>query len=129
MVVAPSAVGAEDREPDAALLGELERIREQILEHLLQALGVGDQAAREVRIGVDFEGEPAVFGLVTERPGDHFEQAAEEDFFGFDRDSAGLDLRKVENVADEVEQVGSGAVNGARELDLLGREVAVGIVG
>ena len=39
----------------AALLGELEGVGEQVLQHLLQALGVGDDAAAEVRIGVHLE--------------------------------------------------------------------------
>ena len=55
MVLAPSALGDRDGEPHAALLGELEGVRQQVLEHLLQTLRVGDQAAREVRIGVDLE--------------------------------------------------------------------------
>ena len=53
----------------------------------------------------------------------------EEDLLGVDRDGAGFDLRQIENVADQVEQVGAGAVDGAGELDLLGRQVAVGVVG
>ena len=53
---------------------------------------------------------------------------AEEDLLGIDRDRAGLDLRQVEDVADEVQQVGAGAVDGARELDLLGGQVAVRVV-
>ena len=111
------------------MLGELERVGEQVLEHLLQALGVGDQAAAQARIAGHFERQLAVFRLVTERAGDGFEQRSEEDFFRFDRDGARLDLGQVENVADEVEQVGAGAVNGAGELDLLGREAAVGVFG
>ena len=82
-----------------------------------------------MRIGIDFESQPAVFRLVPERPRHRIEQSAEEDFFGFDRNRARFDLRKIENVADEVEQVGSGAVNGARKLHLLRREAAVGIFG
>ena len=128
MIVAPSAAGIEDREPDAALLGELERIGEQILEHLLEALGVGDQAAAQMRVGVQLEGELAVLCLVAEGPGDHLQHAGEEDLLRFDGDGAGFDLREIEDVADEIQQVGSGAVNGARELDLLGSEVAVGVV-
>ena len=68
-------------------------------------------------------------GFVTERAADHFEQAGEEDFFGFDADRARFDLRKIENVADQVEKVGAGPVNRAREFDLLRREVAVRVVG
>jgi hypothetical protein len=43
---------------------------------------------------------------------------------GVHRHRAGFDLREVENVADQVEQVGAGAVNGARELDLFAAQDA-----
>ncbi len=114
---------------DASLLGEFERVGEQVLEHLLQPLGVGDQAASHARIVRHFERKLAVFRLVTEGPRDGFEQRSEEDLFRFDRYGARFDLGKIENVADEVEQVGSGAMNGARKLDLLRREAAVGVLG
>ena len=82
-----------------------------------------------MRIDLDVERQLPVVRLVPERPRDAVEQVGDEDFLRIDRDGAGLDLRQVENVADEVEQVGAGAVNGARELDLLGRQVAVRVVG
>ena len=62
--------------------------------------------------------------LVPERAPDHVEQVREEDLVGLDRDGAGLDFRQIENVADEVEQIGSRAVNRAGEFDLLGRQIA-----
>ena len=54
---------------------------------------------------------------------------ANADLLGIDRHRAGFDLRQIENVADQVQQVGAGAVNGAGELDLLRREIAVRVVG
>ena len=78
----------------------------------------------ELRIGVNFERELAVLRFVPEGTCDHLQQAGEEHFLGLDRHRSGLDLRQVENVADQVQQVRSGAVNGAREFDLLGRQVA-----
>ena len=101
------------------MLGELEGVREQVLEHLLQALGVGDQAARQMRIGVHLESELPILRLVAERARHHVEQAREEDFLRLHRNRAGFDLRQVENVADQVQQVGAGAVNGAGKFDLL----------
>ena len=53
----------------------------------------------------------------------------EQHFLRVDRHGAGLDLRQVENVADQVQQVGAGAVDGAGELDLLRHQVAVRILG
>ena len=60
---------------------------------------------------------------------DHLEQVAEVDFLRIHRHRAGLDLRQVENVADQIQQVGAGAVDGAGEFDLLVGEVAVRILG
>ena len=53
----------------------------------------------------------------------------EDDLLGVDRHGSGFDLGQVENVADQVQEVGAGAVDGAGELDLLGREIAVRVVG
>ncbi len=84
MVFAPPAGGNRDRELHASVLGELECVGQQVLEHLLQTFGVGDQAAREMRIGVHLETQPPVFCFVAERPANHIEQAGEEDFLGID---------------------------------------------
>ena len=45
------------------------------------------------------------------------------------RNRAGFDLREVENVADQVQEIGSGAVDGTRELDLLGGQIAIRVIG
>ena len=63
---------------------ELECVGQQVLEHLLQTLRVGDQAASEMWIGVHFEAQPPVFSLMAERRADHIEQAGEEDLLGID---------------------------------------------
>ena len=78
---------------------------------------------------MNLERQLARFRLVAERPRHHVEEVGEEHFLGVDRDGAGFDLGQVENIADEVEQVGAGAVDGARELDLLRRQIAFRIVG
>ena len=110
------------------MFGELECVRQQILQHLLQALGVGDQAAREMRIGLHLERQPAVLRLVTERTSNHLQQVGEEYFLRLDRYRSRFDLREIENVADQVQQVRSGAVNRAGELNLLRRQVVIGVL-
>ena len=55
MVRRPPACRHRHREIDCSLLRELERVRQQILEHLLQTLRVRDQAARQMRIGMHLE--------------------------------------------------------------------------
>ena len=69
------------------------------------------------------------FGHVMEGALDAVAQRREGDLLGFDRDRAGLDLRQVENVVDQRQQVGAGRVDVPGELDLLGRQVAAGVLG
>ena len=80
------------------------------------------------RIELHLELQPAILGLVAERPGDHLEQIGEIDLLGVDRHGAGFDLGEIENVADQIQEVGTRAVDGARELHLLGRQIAVRVL-
>jgi hypothetical protein len=82
-----------------------------------------------LRVGLDIEGESLRFRLVSERTGDRLQHVCEVDLLGLDGDGAGLDLGQVEDVADQVQEVGAGAVDGAGEFDLLGAQVAVGVFG
>ena len=74
MLRAPAAERHGDIEADAALRGELERVRKQVLEHLLQPLGVGGDAAAEIGIDMNLERQLARFRFVAERPRHHVEQ-------------------------------------------------------
>jgi hypothetical protein len=78
---------------------------------------------------VDVEGELPCDSAWCRKGGDRLQQVCEVDLLGLDGDGAGLDLGQVEDVADQVEEVGAGAVDGAGELDLLGAQVAVGVLG
>src|ERR1700752_618060 len=75
-----------------------------------------------------FECQSSVLRLVTERTSHHFEQIRKEDFFGLDRNRSRLDFREIENIADEIKQVGSGAVNSARKLNLLRSQVEIRVL-
>src|SRR5262249_42788530 len=125
----PAAGRGGDLEMDAAAGGKLECIRQQVLEHLLQALGVGDEAAPKCRIEIDVERKLSCVRLVAEGAANGVQQIGEEDFLRLNSDRSRLDLRKIEDVADQVEQVGTGAVNGAGEFRLLAGEVSVRVVG
>ena len=78
---------------------------------------------------MNFERQPLVFRFVLERTADRFQHAGKEDLFGFDRNRSRLDFRKIENVADKVQQVCACAVNGAGKLHLLGSEIATRVFG
>ena len=84
MIFAPSSRGKRYVQMHAALFRELECIGQQVLQHLLQTLRVGDQAACKVGIGMHLECKPPILGLVPERSTDHVQQAGEEHFLGFD---------------------------------------------
>ena len=88
MIGGPAAYGRVDAQLDAALLCELERVRQQVLEHLLQAFRVGDHATIELRIDLYVEGQTPVLGFMPERPGDHVLQGDEEHLLGIDRNGA-----------------------------------------
>src|SRR5271156_6664876 len=62
--------------------------------------------------------------FMTERTRDHVEQIGEKDFFRIDADRAGLDLRQIQDVANKVEEVCAGPMNGPSELDLLSGQIA-----
>ena len=80
-------------------------------------------------VELDLEGEALFRRELAEGPLHMLLEAGQRHVADLDRDGAGFDLRQVEDVVDEVEQVGSGAVDGARELGLLVVEVALLVVG
>ena len=59
---------------------------------------------------------------------DRLDQVGEVDLLRIDRDRSRFDLGQIEDVADEVHEVGARAMDGARELHLLVGQVAVGVV-
>ena len=107
-----------------ALLGELERVGQQVLQHLSQALRVGVQ--RGGSVGGDGGGERQAL-LLRQRA-----QRVDQGLQGFGQRHrfhrhgglAGLDLGQVEDVVDEGQQVVACRVDGLRVLHLLGAQVA-----
>jgi hypothetical protein len=117
-----------DRERDPALLGELERVREQVLEHLLHSLAVGEDRRRHLRLQVDGEREALLLRHLLERPLGERLEVAHRHLGDVHLHLAGFDLRQVEDLVDEVEQVRARRVDRLRELHLLRREVVLLVV-
>ena len=69
------------------------------------------------------------FRFVAERTRDHVHEIREENLLRVYGNGARLDLRQIQDVADEIEKVGTGAVDGSGKLDLLDGEVALRIFG
>ena len=93
---------------DLALPGELEGIGQQVLQNLLQALRVARKRARQAVVDIDVEQQVLRLGDVVERALDAVTQRLERDLFGLDGDRSRFDLREVENVVDQRQQVGAG---------------------
>ena len=103
MIGAPALRGQADAHLDVAVGGELDGVGQQVLEDLLQALRVARPWTRG-RSSAKSHVERQVLGLghVPEVAVDVLAQAGEGDLLDLDRDRAGLDLREIENVVDEV---------------------------
>ena len=112
-----------------ALRGELERVREQVLENLLQPLRVARERPRQGVVDVELEAQVLRLRDVVERPEDRFAERGEGDLLRLDGDGARLDLRQVEDVVDQRQQVGAGRMDVPGEVHLLGGEVAAAVLG
>src|SRR5690606_23939642 len=111
-----------------ATVSELECIGQQVLEYLLQTFAVCDKAARERGISLDVEPQLLVLRFVPEWARHHVHQAGEEYLLCLHGNGSGFNLRKIEDVADQVQQVGSCPVNRSGELNLLAGQVALRVV-
>ncbi|MCY1443422.1 hypothetical protein D9M71_598350 [compost metagenome] len=89
-----------DVHADLATLGELDGVGQQVLEDLLQALTVGEQRDRYLRLDLDLEGQPLVAGKRLEHAAQAFDQALDLGGLGPYFELAGLDLGDIENVVD-----------------------------
>jgi hypothetical protein len=69
------------------------------------------------------------FGHMPKAALDRVAQSGKRHLLRFDGYGAGFDLRQVENIADEVHEIGAGGVNIFRKLHLLGFQIALGIIG
>ena len=112
-----------------ALVGELERVGQQVLEHLAQALWVGFEAGRCV--GRHGGGELQAFFLRhwAQRVDQRLQRPGDVNGFYLYGGLSGFDLRQVQDVVDQRQQVVARGVNRLRKLHLLGAQVAGLVVG
>ena len=109
--------------------GELERVREQVLEDLLQPIDVGEDRLRQLRAHAGSRrrgpsGRPRAGTSARGTRG----PAASENVVRIDRHLAGFDLREVEDLVDELQEIVARRVDRLRELHLLGGEVPVAVL-
>ena len=91
-----------------ALLGELHGVADQVEQRLAQAHRVGGHPA-DARLGVDDELQPLGDGLGLQQLRDALHQGAGVDRLGRELKVAGLDLREVDHVVQQLGQHGAAA--------------------
>ncbi len=74
MFGAPAARRRRHAEANPALRGEFERVRQQILQDLLQPFRIGEDAAPQIGVEFDVERQLPVLGFVAERSSNGVEQ-------------------------------------------------------
>ena len=107
------AVGGQRGNGDAAALRrELHGVGQKVDQHLLEGAAVGPQ--REALRHLALHADAALEGARRDEPHHLVECCIDLQRLALERHAAGLDLRHVENVVDDIEQELAAAVNVAR---------------
>ena len=85
--------------------GELHRIRKQVLQNLLQALWIARHRTRQTPVKVHMERQVLRFRHMPEVAVDSLPQTLEADIFHIHRHCARFDLRQIQNVIDQIQQI------------------------
>ena len=116
-----------DLEPDLAMWRELHGVAEQVEEDLPQVPPIEDDPRRHAGIDVRDEGEALPLRPLLDDVAEidrHLAQIARR---RLDVHPAGLDLREIEHVVDEVEEVRSAGADGVERIALVGAERAIAL--
>jgi hypothetical protein len=124
---AMAGVVGRDLEHHLPALGELERVRQQVLQDLFQPLRIGLDHERVA--AAHSEREAALAGDRGERAHEIVADADERDLVDLDVEHPGLDLGEIEDVVDHRQQIVARGVDRLGKPDLLDREVAVAVLG
>ena len=108
-----------DVQRDLALLGELDRVADQIGQDLPDAAGIADHAAAELHRHVHRQFDLVLLGARGEQLEHISDEVIQLEGVRLDLQLAGLDLGEVEDVVDDSQEAVAGALDRARELVLL----------
>ena len=123
------SISCSDHERDSAALRELERVRQQILEDLQEPRGIGLERVGDARLDRHRELEVLLRRYRLERVREVVDHSRDRDRLWPHIELAGFDLRQIEDVVDQRQQIIARGGDRLGELDLLGIQVAVAIVG
>src|SRR5262249_40778313 len=114
----PTLLNRPDLQRDTALLGELDCVREQVLQDLLEPFLIGVYRCRQFRIYSNREVQSLILSDLMEAPAQGFGSLNKWDFPDFDGHHSRLDLGQVEDVIDERKKIVPRRVNCLGKLDL-----------
>ncbi len=123
------AVRTAQAQGDAAVLGELEGVGQQVGEDLLQLGAVRAQGLRQSLGLLHPQRQAALFRHRPEAALADAEHVGDGDLLGQHLHLAGLDLGQVEDVVDQLQQMGAAVVDHPRRFGLVVVEVAFLVVG
>jgi hypothetical protein len=118
-LLGPDGRHAADRDDDFPLCGELDRVANEIDQNLPQARDVAEDHGRHARIDEHGQIEILLVGAGSEELHRFIDALAEVEGMRLEPDLARLDLREIQDVVDDREQVLSGAANDLGTLELL----------
>src|SRR6516165_9739176 len=98
---------------DLALLRELAGIAQEIEQDLPQPHGIGGECA-EVLLRFDNEAILVLLGELSCGADDLIDEACQIDRFGIEFELTGFDLRQVQYLVDEAQEVGAGGIDAAQ---------------
>ena len=110
---------------DLARVRELDRVSDQVDQHLAQASRVSKDEVGHVRLRVEDELDAFVDGRLGEQLDRLLHHVARAELERFEPDPAGLDSREIEDVVDDLEQRVARRPNRLRVLPLLGCQLRV----
>src|SRR5580698_6310840 len=90
---------------DRSTLGELDRISDQIDHDLVQPVGISTQRVRYLRIGRYLQQKTLFLHAMIKDPLHMVQHVLQPEIDLLDRQLAGLDLGKVENIVDDDKQI------------------------
>src|SRR4029450_9303588 len=108
---------------DLALLRELAGIAQEIEQNLLEPHGIRGKRA-QVLLGFDNEAVLVLRGELSRGADDLVDEPGQIDTLGIEFELAGFDLREVEDLVDEAQEVGPGGIDAAQRLQRLFRAEA-----
>ncbi len=113
------------RRADRAGFGELDRVAQQVQQHLPEVVHVAEHARRDVRVDDVGELQVLVLRLRGHQREGLLQLVAQVELDDFQRGLAGVDLGEGEDVVDQVQQHVGGAARGLHVVELLVAEVHV----